>query len=185
MEKNAFGYAKTIKDEIGIYIVCDDSNLLITVNQILRKSGMVAISDTAGRQHFLIDARKNRCLATQYIKKLLLPSSDSAAVMSENRDQLLENTVNSILDSHGFDKTLIGTTLLSSLLRHIYYVGVELHYKKIYADIGKIYTMSSGQVERNIRYALQKSNMWYVGLKNAKACLMLLEEVRERFDKMS
>lgn len=182
VEKNVFGYSNSVYDEIGIYIVCDDSKLLGIINQMLRKNGMMSISDTAGRHHFLIDARTNPCLATQCIRKLLLtqPEDERANLLKPDpSDSPLESAIHSVLDEHGFDKTLIGTSLITSLLQYLYVTGVKVHYKKIYAEVGKIYAMSSDQVSRNIRYSLQKSLLWHEGLKNSSAFFTLLEEVKD------
>ncbi len=182
MEKNAFGYSSSVYDEIGIYIVCDDAKLLGVINQMLRKNGLMSISDTAGRHHFLIDARSNPCFATQCIKKLLLSQDeeDKANLLNPGpNDPPLESAINSVLTEHGFDKTLIGTSLMMSLLKYLYVTGVRVHYKKIYSEVGKIYGMSAGQVERNIRYSLQKSSLWHEGLKNSSAYFILLDEIKD------
>ena len=178
MEKNVFGYSNTMHDEIGIYIVCDDTELLRSINRILRKNGMFTVTDTAGRHHFLIDARKNPCAATEYIRQLLTPAPRDLE-SSAFEGIKLETAIRTVLDIHGFDNTLIGTVLLSAVIKHLYIMGISLHYKKIYSEVGRRYSMTGAQVERNIRYALQKSDMWNDGMKNSKACMTLLDEVRD------
>ena len=179
MEKNVFGYSNKMYEEIGIYIVCDDAELLQSINRILRKNGLFTVTDTAGRHHFLIDARKNPCAATQYIKQLLTPVPSKDLNMPSFDGVMLDNTIRTVMSFHGFDNTLIGTVLLASVIKHLYTEGLSLHYKKIYSEVGKDYSMTSAQVERNIRYCLQKSDMWNEGMKNSKACMTLLEEVKE------
>ena len=180
MEKSVFGYPKSTKDEIGIYIVCDDSTLMNHINQMLRKQGMVVIADTAGRQHFLIDARKTPNRASHLLQQLLFRDNPQLIENDAgNCDGELERAINTILTIHGFDKTLIGTSLMAIFLKNLYLNGVSLKFKRAYAEVGKMFAMSCAQVERNIRYSLQKSDMWYDGLKNSKAYMILLDEIRD------
>lgn len=180
MEKNVFGYSNKMYEEIGIYIVCDNAELLQSINRILRKNGMFTVTDTAGRHHFLIDARKNPCAATQYIKQLLTPATTQQDIKLPAFDGvLLDNTIRTVMNYHGFDNTLIGTVLLAAVIKYLYTEGLSLHYKKIYSEVGSRYSMTGAQVERNIRYCLQKSDMWNDGMKNSKACMTLLDEVRD------
>lgn len=180
MEKSTFGYAKELQDEIGIYVVCSDVSLLNAINILMRKRGLVSVSDTAGRQHYVIDARKNPMIAARRMEQLLFSDeSKLAAVMREIGINIadLDEAISQVLEFHNFDKTLNGTKLIGRLLKTFIQLGEATSFKKIYSDVGKKYNMTYQQVERNIRYAVQKSDLWELGIKNSKVFMKLTDEV--------
>ena len=179
MKKNVFGYAETLGDEIGIYIVCDDSNLLLAVNQMMRSHGLIAIGDTAGRQHYIIDGRKSHGKAQKKLQDLIFNDrrigSDRAGGIEDLI--LLDKAIEAILEKNHFDKTLMGTKLIFQLVKILYRHGNMDGIKTLYSEVGNIYYMSPASVQRNVRYAFKQSDLWQEGLKNAQGLIMLCEEI--------
>lgn len=180
MEKSAFGYAKELQDEIGIYIVCNDMSLLNAINVLMRKRGLVAVSDTAGRHHYIIDARKNPMIAARRMEQLIFSDESKIANILDKFGYNiadLDEAISQILEYHNFDRTLNGTKLIRRLLKSFIQSSETASFKKLYSDVGKKYKMTYQQVERNIRYAVQKSDLWELGIKNSKIFMRLTEEV--------
>ena len=179
IKKNVFGYAETLGDEIGIYIVCDDSNLLLAINQMMRSHGLIAIGDTAGRQHYIIDGRKSHGKAAKKLQDLIFNDrrigSDRAGGIEDLI--LLDKAIESILEKNHFDKTLMGTKLIFQLVKILYRHGNMDGIKTLYSEVGNIYYMNPASVQRNVRYAFKQSDLWEEGLKNAQGLLMLCDEI--------
>ncbi|MCQ2466347.1 MAG: sporulation initiation factor Spo0A C-terminal domain-containing protein [Clostridia bacterium] len=180
MEKNVFGYSTSLQDEIGIYLVSNDKALLSVVNQLMKKKGLVSVADTAGRQHYVIDARINPMLAARKVEELIFGSDGEAyEELSERLGCVdkLDSAISYVLSEREFDRTLAGTKLISRLLRRLVKTGETTNFKKLYLEAGKRYDMTPQQVERNIRYAIQKSNIWVDGMKNSRAFMILADEI--------
>ena len=62
--------------------------------------------------------------------------------------------------------------LIGKLLKAFIQSSETASFKKLYSDVGKKYKMTYQQVERNIRYAVQKSDLWELGIKNSKILLL-------------
>lgn len=182
MDLNRFDYSRSMTDEVGIFIVCNDKALLKTINQMMRSKGLVAVSDTAGRQHYIVDGRLNPMIAARKFEELMFTDSGRAIeILGDKRNYKdeLDTVIAEVLDYYDFDKSLYGTKLLCRALR-IFMLMEGMNMKEIYGEAGKQYEMSSQQVERNIRYCIQKSMIWENGMKNYKAFVLLREEVMER-----
>lgn len=185
MNRKTFGYADAIQDEIGIYIVCNDGTLMSVVNQLMKRKGFISISDTAGRHHYVVDGRINPMLAAKRFEDLIFNGDRGGYDMfAEQLGMLddLDRAITLVLAQKSFDRTLIGTKLLEKLLRSLVKHGMTTNFKKMYAEAGKKYEMNSQQVERNIRYAIQKSDIWEDGMKNSKAFMLLEDEIRKMLE---
>ena len=180
MSKKNFGYANAIQDEIGIYVVCNDGALLSVLNQLMRRKGFVSVSDTAGRQHYIIDARMNPMLAAKRFEELMFTDGGRAYESISDRNfymDELDSAIAIVLSERQFDRTLAGTKLLARLLKTLLKTGEPASFKKLYVETGKKYDMSAQQVERNIRYSIQKRKIWQNGMKNSKAFMLLVDEI--------
>jgi hypothetical protein len=170
-----------IKEEVGIFIVCSDKNLLSIINQIMRHNGLIAVSDTAGRQHYVIDGRSNPTFAARCVQTLVFSEQQNLYDTKLNEcNKRIERVISEILDKYHFDKSLMGSSLLTILLRIIYINGTGSSFKKIYSEVGAPFYMNAAQVERNIRYSIRKSDLWSDGVKNIKIYLKLLEDIRKK-----
>ena len=134
IKKNVFGYAETLGDEIGIYIVCDDSNLLLAINQMMRSHGLIAIGDTAGRQHYIIDGRKSHGKAAKKLQDL---------IFNDRKQSLLDdfNTVNEVLPIWkvtGEDVRFLISLRHQTFIRHQFFEGKIDYMKRLpYRYIGE------------------------------------------------
>jgi len=54
---SSFGYSLYPDKEVGFYVVCSDRMILDKINSMMKNRGFVGISDTAGRLHYMVDAR--------------------------------------------------------------------------------------------------------------------------------
>lgn len=152
--------------DMGIYIVCDDKQIMTEINKIMREYGLVALADTSGRYRYLIDARKGYHGAEQRLRDLLKYSGLRPLTSSEKRIAA-EKNLTLIMDAYHFNWVLVGTNLLYSVIMK--YILSETYLtrntKELYYELGKSFGMSSDQVVRNVRYAIRKSSFGKEGTK--------------------
>lgn len=147
------------KGEYGFYIACDDRSILKCVNAMLLDSGMVGLSDTEGKIHYLIDGRRGGSYVLGRVKEKVLPLKEPSCSDSEYDDALIYRAIDSVLERYGLTQTLTGTRIIRLLLFRIYRKPELLKSaaKCLYPLAKQEFRMSPGQVERNLRYAIKKS----------------------------
>ena len=175
------------KSEYGFYIACDDRSILKCVNAMLLDSGMVGLSDTEGKIHYLIDGRRGGNYVLGRVKEKVLPLREPSPSESGYEDAIVYRAIDSVLERYGFIQTLTGTRILRFLLFALYREPKlqKSAAKCLYPLAKPEFQMSSAQVERNLRYAIRKSPK----LKDETRLILILrklldktmEEVLERY----
>lgn len=147
------------KSEYGFYIACDDRSILKCVNAMLLNSGMVGLSDTEGKVHYLIDGRRGGNYVLGRVKEKVLPLREPSTSESEYEDAIVYRAIDAVLEQYGFVQTLTGTRILRFLVFRLYRDPrlLKCAVKSLYPLARPEFQMSSAQVERNIRYAIKKS----------------------------
>lgn len=165
--------------QLSFYIAASDHDLLTQVSRMMDRQGLVGLMDTAGRVHYVVDGRKGSPFACRRIM-------DTAALLVHDegtaRDQLaslLIPLISSLLGRYRISPELKGYRYLryllmlagqdESLLRPIS--------KTLYPLISAKYNVSISQVERDIRYALQKTTLHRQGLTATAAICTLYDEM--------
>ena len=148
-------------NEYGFYIACDDRSILRCVNSMLLNKGILGLSDSDGRVHYLIDGRRGGSYVVDQMSRRLQEVS-----LEQKEDTLLDDifvshAIEAVIDKFELDPKLVGTQILHTILRELYYEpklikGVS---KTLYPRIGQIFSMNNAQVERNLRYAIHKSRL--------------------------
>ncbi len=152
--------------EYGFYIACDDRSILNCVNAMLLSSGVVGLSDTEGRMHYLIDGRRGRNYAVQKVNENVLLLKERFREEDKMEDILISSAIDRVLSRNGFRSNLIGTQLIHFCLMCLYRDPelIKSVSKKLYPMIETPYKMSSQQIERNIRYSITKSDFHLGGI---------------------
>ncbi len=151
-----FGYSSSIGEETGIYIVCNDKNIMENINSMMHRNGMIKISDTAGRTHYMIDARKMPTAVVDKINEIML-DSDINSLGSNTKG--FNYAIKRILEEYRFDFNLIGTDILRFLIRK-YSLRVsdsQITMKHLYLLASEEFRMTCDQIERDVRYSIRKS----------------------------
>ena len=154
-----FSDLKKHAKEYGFYIACDDRSILNCVNAMLLNHGMVGISDTEGKTHFLIDGRRGGNYVLQQVKENVLTLRETFRATGDYEDVLIQQAIERVLDRYVFPRTLMGTELIRFALGKLYKEPklIKCVSKGLYVVVGEAYQISAQQVERNIRYAVKKS----------------------------
>ncbi|NLW88416.1 MAG: hypothetical protein GXY43_01660 [Clostridiaceae bacterium] len=173
--RTAFGYSMNPEREVGFYVVCSDRMILDNINSLMRKRGMVGISDTAGRLHYLVDARTGVPSAVKRITGQALKGLDHSSLSNA---QLLQGVEN-VLDRYFLDRILLGTRIARYMLvqsvRDPSLMSAVT--KRLYPMAGKEFGISASQVERNLRYAFRKMRLFEEGRRNVYILRKLFDEV--------
>ncbi len=163
--------------EYGFYIACDDRSILNCVNAMLLNHGMVGISDTDGKTHFLIDGRRGGNYVLQQVKDHVLMMKETFQPNNDYEEMLIKQAIENVLKRYEFPRTLVGTELIRFALGKLYYEPklIKCVSKGLYVEVGEAYRISVQQVERNIRYAVKKSKA-IPGVNGLQSVLRFLRE---------
>lgn len=165
VDERKFGYSHTLQDEIGIYVICSDKGIVDNVNHFMRGRGVVGITDTAGRIHYMVDARRNQYSAADKINELAVQSMSGNAINQQISD---------MLEEYGFDMSLIGTLILCKLIRRLHEHGqAPIGMKQLYAKVSSDTNMTYVQMERDVRYAIRKSKYPWENTKSIQVIRMI------------
>lgn len=174
-DRTSFGYNVHPGKEVGFYVVCSDRMILDNINSLMKKRGMVGISDTAGRLHYLVDARTGVSTIVRKITGQALEGLDHSSI--SNTDVL--KSVEAVLQRHQLDHILLGTRIARYMLAQSIrdpslMTAVS---KRLYPMAGKEFGISISQVERNLRYAFRKMGVFNEGRRNVYILHKLCDEV--------
>ncbi|MBR1798222.1 MAG: hypothetical protein IJ757_09490 [Clostridiales bacterium] len=170
--------------ETGIYVVCNDNDLLKRINRMLRGRGVIGVSDAEGKFHYLVDGRGNLGNALTQVIGLMEGSADHLA--TEVPNNLVGSILRSVLIAYDFDMKLIGTGAIFEIVRRMviysddYFRGV----KDLYSIAGNTLHMSYAQIERDVRYAVKRSSLGRQGVKTSVILRTLADEVFDRLERI-
>ena len=158
--------------ETGIYVVCSDKMLLSTINSMLKRKGIIGVADAEGKMHYLVDARKNPSYAARQIDNLVFGGKDDGEDDPGETDPERLKTINTIVEDilidYGFDLTLLGTKAMMIIIRKLSAGGQarRMSTKQLFDIAAESLGINYMHVERNIRYAIKRSNYDYEGIKS-------------------
>ncbi len=158
-------------EEAGIYVICSDDALLKNINSILKRRGVIGITDAAGRVHYMIDARKNKETATEKLGSIIVPQGENANV--------LDSCIAGVFERFGIDMGLTGGMLLYYIVRKLMLDGEAYHSnnKEYFTYASRVFNMSYHTIERDIRYAVSKSS-FKSGVRTTRIIKLICDEVK-------
>lgn len=170
----SFGYQPTEK-EVGFYIVCNDKMVLDNINSLMRKRGLLGISDTAGRVHYMVDARRGVPAAVNQITGQALKGLDHSSLSNAQ----IISAADEVMQRHGLDSVLLGTRICRYILVQSIRDATLMSSvtKRAYSLAGVEFGMTSTQVERNLRYSFRKLQIYSDGRRNAYILNKLFSEL--------
>ncbi|SEV93828.1 hypothetical protein SAMN05216413_0718 [Ruminococcaceae bacterium KH2T8] len=163
---------KTDGIETGIYVVCSDKMLLGTINSMLKRKGIMGVADAEGKMHYLVDARKNPAFAARRIDSLIFGGKDEGEDEISDIDPEKLKEVNAIVEDllmeYGFDLMHLGTKAMMIIIRMLAAGGTSrrMTTKQLFDIAAEMLDINYMHVERNIRYAIRRSNYDYEGIKS-------------------
>lgn len=96
------------KNEFGFYIACDDRSILKCINSMLLDNGMVGLSDTEGKVHYLIDGRRGGNYVLGRVKEKVLTLREPAPSDNGYEDAIVYRAIDTVMKRYGFMDTLSG-----------------------------------------------------------------------------
>ena len=179
-----FRYAN---EKIGFYIASGDQELLLQVNKLMARNGYVGIMDTAGRVQYLVDGRMGSPFAARRIMdtagRLLRDQQEQTCPVK----RCLGPAVDHVLAAHGIRPELKGFSYLRYMLLMAGYDETSLRpvSKTLYPAAATHFKVTPGQVERDIRYAMHKSDFHSLGLTGAAAICRMHDEMMREAENMA
>ncbi len=166
-------------EDFGFYIASSDHDILNQVSRVMARSGYVGVMDTAGRLQYIVDGRKGSPHAARRIM-------DAAGRTLEKR-QIEANPIlgkigpaaDQVLCNHNIPPELKGYRFLRYILLFIGLDESKLRpvSKTLYPAASEHFRVTISQVERDIRYALSKTDFKKRGLTGAAAICRLYDEM--------
>lgn len=177
--------------ETGIYVVCSDEILLKTINAMLKRKGIIGVTDATGKVHYVVDARANPGYAARRIHDLVTDisgddGSRDKTVFGSMPESALNAIIEDVLREHHFEPSLLGTRALFILIKNITIQESTVHLtpKQLFDNAAQALEINYNHVERNIRYSIFKSDFNGKGVKSISVVRILSAEVTKRAEKM-
>ena len=173
-----------IKDT-GIYVVCNDKSIMDRINHMFRTQGVIGMTDGEGNVHYMVDGRRSEKNMIQSLSRFIDNNTigrnpDAGAGFFIRRD--IADAVDRVFTEYGFDLSLMGTRSLMTITENMIY-SEELSsctLKELMSVAAKNTGTTYSQAERNIRYAIRKSDLGDSSLKTSSVIrLMTNESLRE------
>lgn len=163
---------------VEMSVVCSDLSLLENINTLLRQKGVIAVEDDYGVLHYIVDGRNNRREAAGRITTISTQVDASDELARE--EAFLDLCVKSVLREYGFDMSLIGTVIIYRSICSCFRKGVPVPptLKGLFSEIGNEYELSLEQCERDVRYAVSKSNLKSMRSRAVLRCIQSRAERR-------
>lgn len=165
------------KSNIGIYVISSDESLLQNVNRMMKRKGIIGVTDTLGRINYLVDARGGRKQSREDVNSVIF----SQVKISNEYD----NLINSVLASHGFNLALIGSSIMLYIIRALIANNDNSHsnLKFFASEAADTFNMSANTVKRDVRYAIKNSDYANTSFRTSLIIYLLVEEVKEAYEK--
>jgi len=168
-------------EKVGFYVASSDQDMLAQVSRLLSRSGYVGIMDTAGRLQYLVDGRRGPPHAARRIAESADRMVADRQLQGECLRQHLGPAVDQVLGSHVIRPELKGYRYLRYmlLLAGMDETLLRPANKTLYPTTAAFYNVSFTQVERDIRYALSKTDLRRQGLSASPAISRLHSEMMQ------
>lgn len=146
------------KQSISFYITSGNQDLLNKVNEIMASKGVLGYRDQCGRYHYIIDGSKGAPFAAMRLQEIAQIRLTEDTLDAEQVALNAEFYVDAVLSCYNFDRSLQGFFLLRYMLIQLT-LDPRLRQplsKTLYPLCAENYQCSITQVERNVRYCLQR-----------------------------
>ncbi len=166
------------------YVATSDRDVMRHIDELIRQRGFVGVADTAGRMHYLVDARDGINRGVHRILSLAVERENERAERLHPDPLMLHEVVEECLLGAGLRQRLRGYGILRYLLLQTAVDESRLRPlgKGLYPLAAKYYRITTSQVERAIRYAasdagLEMSNMELIGHLHGEVLRLLRERM--------
>ena len=166
-------------DKLGFYIAASDQDILTQVSRLMSRNGYVGVMDTAGRVQYLIDGRRG----TPYAARRIIETT--GRVVRDQQEKVspllaqMGPAADQVLMIHGIRPELKGYRYLRYMLLLVGLDEARLRpiSKTLYPAAASHFRVSAAQIERDVRYAFQKTDYREQGLTSTAAICRLYDEM--------
>jgi len=155
--------------EVEMNVVCSDFSLLENINGMLSQNGVIGVRDGEGKIHYIIDGRRDRQGATHTVTSLIQAPSGS------EHEDYYDVCAKSVFLQYRMNFALVGTVILYDSIKRSIFHGREIpiNMKEVYLDASDHLPLTFTQVERDVRYAIKRSDLAGNGTRNAYRTLVV------------
>lgn len=176
-----------MNEQIGFYIAAGDQEILAQVSRLMARSGCVGLMDTAGRMQYLVDGRLGPSFAARRILET------TGRLLRDRQEQInplqrcLGQAVDETLAAHNIRPELKGYRFLRFilLLTGEDETCLKPVSKTLYPSAASHFHVTTAQVERDIRYAMQNSDFRQLGLAGAAAICRMHDEMMRMAEQLA
>lgn len=146
------------KKSVEFYVAANNHDLLRSIDKIMEGKGLLSFKDQSGKYHYLVDGRRGAPYAADNIDQMARMILNNKGRNIEQEELNAEFYVDSVLSCYEFDQSLNGYRYIRYILIQIT-LNPSLNHslsKNIYPLCAKAFSVNSAQVERNIRYCLER-----------------------------
>jgi len=152
---------KASKD-VGLYVFSDNDSLIENVNSVLKRKGIIGVTDPSGMVRYYIDGRKDFTSAVNQLQTAVTDFKESPFEKEEyDMRQLYDLAAHRVFIEHDFDMSLIGSNIIYQIVSDVVQSGftLSLTLKEMCSAQYDDFMMSYNQMVRNIRYSLSHSKL--------------------------
>ncbi len=179
---------KPLTDErFGFFVAANDRDILAQVSDLLRRRGCIGFADTAGRMHYLVDARDGSAFAARSI----LDTADFTIRLDGERRRLIspvvERAIGRALSDAAVPAHLKGCRYLRMMVGISIREGVEPWpvSKTLYPAAADYFRTTPKRIERDLRYCIRLSGPDIQRLTNSMALHWLRDRALQYADEMA
>lgn len=149
---------KPSDEAVGFYLTSSDRDLLNKVDEIMGKQGVVGLKDALGRIHYVVDGRKGSPYAARRLGEAAMQIANEREAEGSDLVKRQTAAIDHVLLGYRFLRTLRGYRFLRHMLQLSLADPSVLHpiSKRLFPETGRHYRVSPSQVERNVRYLMDR-----------------------------
>ena len=160
--------------DVGLYVISDDDVLIENVNSILKRKGIIGVTEPTGSVRYFVDGRHDLTDTADMLQNAVTNFNNGQLPVDEfNGYQIYDYAAHQVFMLYGLDMSLTGTNIIYELVRRVVESGFNMNQSLKEMSSSEQYElmMSYSQIVRNIRYALKQSRLSHM---KTKAAIRLL-----------
>ena len=173
MGRKQYGNKRTaynVSKDVGLYVISDDDVLIENVNSILKRKGIIGVTEPTGSVRYFVDGRHDLTDTADMLQNAVTNFNNGQLPVDEfNNFQIYDYAAHQVFMLYGLDLSLIGSNVIYELVRRVVesVFSMNISLKELSISEQYQYMMSYSQLVRNIRYALRGSSLAHMKTKGA------------------
>lgn len=150
-----------VSRDVGLYVISSDDMLIENVNSVLKRKGIIGVTDATGNTRYYLDGRNGITKTSNQIENAVVSFTNQNGERYEMDMKLYDAAAHKVFKSFGVDMCYIGSAILYASVRTVLENGFKMpvNLKSLWAEQSDEFMMSYEQMVRNIRYAISRSKL--------------------------